>query len=130
MSNEHDITKSILDTIREGRLHEANETVIDLTDAELQDQQTKFQEQAVSGTQFKFFKIYPKARNVVFSGKLDNGIDWQYSKVDGFYFNAPNMQLNDELLEQLRRMMAYYTNWKIEWDKKLNEYIGTQKDDV
>lgn len=131
MSLEHDITKKILNTIRERTLTEQNESsVISLSDNELQDQQKKFQEQAVSGTEFKFFKIYPNARNVVFSGTLDSGIDWQYSKVDDVFFNVENMQLTDEVLEDLRRLRAYYINWKKEWDQKLNEYIGNTNGEV
>lgn len=131
MSLEHDITKKILDTIRNSTLMEQNESsVISLSDNELLDQQKKFQEQAVSGTEFKFFKIYPNARNVVFSGILDSGIDWQFSKVDDVFFNVENMQLTDEILEDLRRLRAYYINWKKEWDQKLNEYIGNTNGEV
>lgn len=130
MTNEHEITKNMLNTIRENRLQESDTSIMDLEGAELDIQKDKFQQQAASGGQFKFFKIYPSTRNAVFSGKLDNGIDWQFSRVDGVYFNAPNMELTDKVVEQLRRISTYKLTWDEEWNKKIDEYIGNKKDGI
>lgn len=131
MSNEYDITKSMLQTIRskssdhKNVIMENEAGVIDLGDQELKDEQTKFMDIVSPRVEFNTFKIYPNANNVIFSGKFDNGIEWQFSKTDGLYFNAPNMELEDETLDLLKKLSAHYTNWSDEWAQKLNtEYKG------
>lgn len=131
MNNEYDITKSMLRTIRNKSsehkdiIKENEANAIDLSDQELKNEKTKFMDIVNPRVEFNAFKIYPSANNVVFSGKFDNGIEWQFSKSDGLYFNAPNMELEDETLDLLKKLSAYYVNWSDEWSKKLNtEYKG------
>lgn len=128
MSDEHDITKNILNTIREGKLHEAAESSVDLEGVEFDNQKKKFNQQGADGGVFHFFKIYPNNRNAVFSGTLDNGIEWQYSRVDGVYFKAPNMELTEAIVENIRRIYTYKINWDQEWNQKINEFTGSQND--
>lgn len=126
MSNEHDITKAMLDKIRENEtnyrlsLNENQQDIIDLTGEELKGEEKKFMEMVYSGVKFGPYKIYPNNSNVVFSGQMDNGVEWQFSKVDGLYVNMPNIELTDEMVELLKKLNAYFHNWDIEWGKKLN----------
>lgn len=131
MRKEHDITKSMLDSIREVKknnyikhlteeLTDSKSDILDLDNQAYKDEQNKFMEMVSSNVEFGSFKIYPSSNNVTFSGKLDNGIEWQFSKVDGLYISAPNMKVDDEVIEILKKINAYFTNWVKEWGIKLN----------
>jgi hypothetical protein len=143
---QHDITKTMLNTIRDVQAKQLNEYA---NEANVQDSQevqdnstTEDNGQALEGqeingekkqfmdivsprVEFGEFKIYPDANNVVFNGKFDNSIEWQLSKADGLYVNMPNMELTNEILELLKKLSGYYLNWSDEWSTKLNtEYKG------
>lgn len=71
----------------------------------------------------KRFKIYEDSGNVVMSGNLQNAeLDWQFSKDDGFFIDANNVNLTDELKGILDKLTAYYTNWRDDWAGKIGEY--------
>lgn len=154
MSKEHDITKGMLERIRLNGLNpnpineseegiepeveevdvedielgvdvEETEDVINLEGQEFKDEQNKFMDIVTANGEFAPFKIYPNSNNAIFGGKLDNGIEWQFSKVDGLYVNMPNIKVDDEIIELLKKLNAHYVNWAKEWGKKLNtEYRG------
>ena len=122
MTNEHDITKAMLDAIRlrgKNSLNEQQEDIIDLSGEELKKEQDEFTD-IVGTSVFGPFKIYPNNNNVVFSGKMNEGIEWQFSLLDGVYIDMPNIELTDEIVELTKRLNAHYFNWKKEWGKKIN----------
>lgn len=131
MINEHDITKNMLESIRnqansgKGLINESTEEAQDLSGGELAEEEKKFMDIVTSRVEFGEFKIHPGANNVIFSGKLDNGIEWQFSKTDGLFINASNIELDDEGLETLRKLNGYYQNWSDEWAEKLNKEYKT-----
>ena len=57
------------------------------------------------------------------SGGFQNTeIDWQFSKNDGLFINADNVNLTDEVKQMLDKLSAYYKNWKEDWASKIGEY--------
>jgi hypothetical protein len=99
---------------------EGIEASSEVSDQEVKDEENKFMDTVTPRVTFTSFKVYPDAVNVVFNGKFDSGIEWQMSKVDGLFLNAPNIELDDEVLELLKKLNGYYQNWSDEWSKKLN----------
>lgn len=137
MSNEHDITKAMLETIRlneiayKKNLNEQQEDIIDLEGEELSGEEGKFSEMITPRVTFGPFKIYPDAGNAVFSGKLDNGIEWQFSKLDGAYVDMSNIELTDEIVELTKKINAYYIEWAKIWGDKLRlEYSGNKNGEI
>lgn len=165
MSNEHDITKMMLETIRtasskhknlikeneemgtpnvpapvpgddpvedvestemgaevntEFDSEEGDATKAEVSSQEVTDEENKFMDTVTPRVTFEEFNVYPDAANVSFSGKFDNDIEWQMSKIDGLFVNASNIELDDEVLELLKKLNGYYQNWSDEWSKKLN----------
>lgn len=130
MINEHDFTKKILNSIRSHKLiREQEESNPEGYEQEYKAEKDKFMDIVTPRVQFKSFNIYPDTSNVVFSGQLDAGIDWEFSKKDGLFVNAPNMELDDEVLEILKKINAYYTNWKDEWSKKMNTEYSNKNEE-
>ena len=176
MSNEHDITKMMLETIRKvsslkggnttsklNRLITENEDAassfgsdtsqvptsdgaIETSFDETNDSKANdYEEEEVDNTletpeakeeiskitqmvdplvNVKTFKIYEDSGNVVMSGSFQNAdIEWQFSKNDGLFINAKNLNLTDNVKEMLDKLSAYYTNWQKEWAGKIGEYI-------
>jgi len=129
MLNEHDFTKKILSSIRNNKLIKEQKGQPEGYEQEYKTEKDKFMDIVTPRVKFKSFNIYPDTSNVVFSGKLDSGIDWEFSKKDGLYVNAPNMELDDEVLDALKKLNAYYNNWQNEWSKKMNtEYKNSNED--
>ena len=151
IENEHDITKKMLNTMRKGinRLNEneevfidneetANdyETIEDETETEIEDgldspeakeEASKISEMVNPLIIVKTFKIYEDSGNVVMSGSFQNTeIGWQFSKNDGLFINAENVNLTDNVKEMLDKLSAYYKNWQNDWAGKIGEY--TKKD--
>ena len=82
---------------------------------------------------FNRFRLYPKAQNVEFSGKFtDNNVEWFYSLDDtrGVYITTDLLQLNDQTLKQIQKLVAYYESWANEWATKIaEEYSNETKDE-
>jgi len=71
----------------------------------------------------KTFKIYEDEGNVVMSGGFQNtDIEWQFSKNEGLFLNASNVNFTDNVKEMLDKLSAYYTNWQKDWAGKISEY--------
>jgi hypothetical protein len=151
IENEHDITKKMLNTMRKGinRLNENEEvfidneettndyeTIEDETETEIEDgldspeakeEASKISEMVNPLIMVKTFKIYEDSGNVVMSGSFQNTeIGWQFSKNDGLFINAENVNLTDNVKEMLDKLSAYYKNWQNDWAGKIGEY--TKKD--
>jgi hypothetical protein len=147
IENEHDITKKMLNTIRKGvnRLNENEEVTIDseetinndvtiedeteteiengLDSPEAKEEASKISEMVNPLINVTSFKIYEDSGNVVMSGDFQNtDIGWQFSKNDGLFINAENVNLTDNVKEMLDKLSAYYKNWQNEWASKIGEY--------
>lgn len=140
--NEHDVTKNMLNTIREGKLTKGkllnenideqpngnnNDGAIEPSSNDVKEEQKKFMQIVGPRVQFKAFNIYPNDNNVIFAGEFDNGLEWQFSKKDGLYINANNIKLDSELTEMIRKLSAYYSNWVGDWSEKLNSEFKPQQ---
>jgi len=138
--DEQDITKKMLSTIRKRTLiNEANNSNADeeeLTSAELSEQQANFRDTVSPRVDFTGFKIYPKNKNVVFSGKFENmgGLEWEFTLEDtnGLYITANNVPFSDDTIEMIKKLKGFYDNWADEWAQKLaTEYNrSTTEDDA
>tara|TARA_R110000796_G_scaffold252137_1_gene385321 strand:- start:18280 stop:18729 length:450 start_codon:yes stop_codon:yes gene_type:complete len=136
--DEQDITKQMLSTIRKKTLiNESNTSTSDeeeLTSAELSEQQTNFRDTVSPRVDFTGFKIYPKNKNVVFSGKFENmgGLEWEFTLEDtnGLYITANNVPFSDDTIELIKKLKGFYDNWADEWAQKLaTEYNRESQDD-
>jgi|TARA_R110000851_G_scaffold251971_4_gene404481 hypothetical protein len=125
--NEHDITRGMLKTIRQDRfINENLDSTSDeeeLTSAELSEQQTNFRKTVSPRVEFTGFKVYPKSKNVVFSGKFENmgGLEWEFTLEDthGLYISANNVPFSDDTIETIKKLKGFYDNWADEWAEKL-----------
>ena len=140
IQNEHDITKKMLSAIRNGinRLNENEESFIndkdidadkgieteiddiedennELDTPEAKEEASKIGEMVNPMITVTSFKIYEDSGNVVMSGNFQNtDISWQFSKNDGLFINAENVNLTDNVKEMLDKLSAYYKNWQKE----------------
>lgn len=127
--HEHEITKSILNLIREDRFINENldNTITsdeeELTSAELSEEQTNFRKTVSPRVEFTGFKVYPKSKNVVFSGKFENmgGLEWEFTLEDthGLYISANNVPFSDDTIETIKKLKGFYDNWADDWAEKL-----------
>jgi hypothetical protein len=142
--SEHDVTRKMLDLIRESErksikknsrlLREVDESKEDkdLDPTELSEEEKKFRDTVSPRVKFNRFRLYPKAQNVEFSGKFtDNNVEWFYSLDDtrGVYITADLLQLNDQTLKQIQKLVAYYETWSNEWATKIAEEYNNEKKD-
>lgn len=136
MNDDHKITRDMLNTIREGKLTKGkllNEDVAEPSGAinnngsiqpsltDVKAEQNKFMQIVGPRVEFTSFNIYPNDNNVVFAGKFDDGLQWQFSKKDGLYINADNLKLDSDGAELIKKLFAYYQNWVEEWSTRLNQ---------
>ena len=134
--DEHDMTKNMLAKIRTsaliaetksvagGLLTEGfeNNDVVAVEDDELGEEAGKLRDM-VGGVDLKLYEVYPKERNVIMVGILDNGIEFKFSKKEGApYINVDNMRLDSEAVESIKRLEAYYKDWATTWAEKISEY--------
>ena len=145
--NQHDETRKILDLIRESRrsitnphkkiiteqeisVQEEKET---LDPTELREEEKKFRETVTPRVKFNKFKLYPEAQNVEFSGEFtDSRIEWYYSLDDtqGVYITTDLLQLRDDTLQQIQKLVGYYKTWSEEWANRIaEEYENLQADE-
>lgn len=128
--NEHDITKKMLNKIRENSNVQQSNGVIQLSGEERNTEEQKFREIIDASTKFTVFNIYPEANNVVFGGIIQGmgGIEFQMSLEDanGLYITGNNIQITDEVAEKIKKLKGFYDNWKTEWFQKLASEYKTQ----
>jgi len=105
----------------------------DLDPTELSEEEKKFRDTVSPRVKFNRFRLYPKAQNVEFSGKFtDSNVEWFYSLDDtrGVYITTDLLQLNDQTLKQIQKLVAYYESWSNEWATKIaEEYNNEVKDE-
>lgn len=145
--NQHDETRRMLDLIRESKknknvikesrhfLNEADDksSTRDLDPEEYKEEERKFRESVSPRVKFNSFRLYPKSQNVEFSGLFtDNNVEWFYSLDDtmGCYMSANLLQLNEGVLKQIQKLVAYYETWANEWGTRISEeYSNDLKDE-
>lgn len=144
--SQHDETKRMLGLIRESStkktdttkkmLREQVESATEnkeLDPAELSEEEKKFRDTVSPRSSFNSFKLYPKAQNVEFSGEFtDSKIEWFFSLDDsrGVYITGTFIQLNDDVLKQIQKLVAYYETWSNEWANRIaEEYKNDVVDD-
>ena len=144
--SQHDETKRMLGLIRESitkktdttkkMLREQVEPTTEnkeLDPAELSEEEKKFRDTVSPRSSFNSFKLYPKAQNVEFSGEFtDSKIEWFFSLDDsrGVYITGTFIQLNDDVLKQIQKLVAYYETWSNEWANRIaEEYRNDVVDD-
>ncbi len=135
--NQHDETRKMLDLIRESKRVKRNKSIIteqtavkgdiDLAQDDLSaynEEEKNFRGNVTPRTKFNRFKLYPESQNVEFSGVFtDSRIEWFYSLDDtqGVYITADLLQLNEQTLKQIQKLVAYYETWSNEWGNKIAE---------
>ena len=136
--SQHDETKRMLGLIRESNrkrniikesrylINESNggPSDRDLDEAELVEEEQKFRDNVSTRVSFNRFRLYPKSQNVEFSGKFnDNNVEWFFSLDDsrGVYISADLLQLTDDTLKQLQKLVGYYQTWSNEWGSRISE---------
>ena len=144
--SQHDETKRMLGLIRESNtkktdttkkmLREQVESATEnkeLDPAELSEEEKKFRDTVTPRSSFNSFKLYPKAQNVEFSGEFtDSKVEWFFSLDDtrGVYITGTFIQLNDDVLKQIQKLVAYYETWSNEWANRIaEEYKNDVVDD-
>ena len=144
--SQHDETKRMLGLIRESNtkktdttkkmLREQVESATDnkeLDPSELAEEEKKFRDTVTPRSSFNSFKLYPKAQNVEFSGEFtDSKVEWFFSLDDtrGVYITGTFIQLIDDVLKQIQKLVAYYQTWSHEWATRIaEEYKNDVVDD-
>jgi len=144
--NQHDETRKILELIRESNrsVLSPNATILTEQDIKVQDEkeldpaeyaeeEKKFRDTVTPRVKFNKFKLYPKAQNVEFSGEFtDNNIEWFYSLDDsqGVYISADLLQLRDDTLKQIQKLVGYYQTWSDEWANRIAEEYQNEVEDA
>jgi hypothetical protein len=132
LTNEHDITKMMLNKINEskrGSIKEQQETGAETTlvGPEAKAEQDKFVQAVTPRVEFNEMIVYPSDNNVFWSGKFDNGITWQMSKNDDLVIDAENVTIDDEELELINKLKKYREVWVDEWSEKLRTEYNRQQ---
>ncbi len=144
--SQHDETKRMLGLIRESTIKKTDTTKKmlreqvesatenkELDPAELSEEEKKFRDTVTPRSSFNSFKLYPKAQNVEFSGEFtDSKVEWFFSLDDtrGVYITGTFIQLNDDVLKQIQKLVAYYETWSNEWANRIaEEYKNDVVDD-
>lgn len=131
--NERDITKKMFKVMNEDTSGGKNDEQ-ELSSIELSEEQSNFRNTVSPRVDFTGFKVYPKNKNVVFSGKFENmgGLEWQFTleDADGLYITANNVPISNDAIDTIKKLKGYYDNWADEWAKKLaTEYNRGDEDD-
>lgn len=130
--NENEITKKMLSEIRRPFILEQVEEEQELDQGQLSEEQDNFRNTVSPRVEFTGFKIYPDAKNVVFSGNFQNlgGLEWQFTLEDsnGLYISANNVPFSDEVIETIKKLKGYYDNWADTWAEKLATEYQTEEE--
>jgi hypothetical protein len=128
MLNEHDITKKMLNVIRDSSnkslvTESSDNDSIDVNKMDMDSELSKITQQVSPRIKINSFKIYPKDSNAVLSGFIqDMDLDFSFtlSETDGLYTDSDNLQLTDNTTTVLNKLRGYYKNWVKDWSKKMN----------
>jgi len=131
--DEHDITKKMLNVIREnfGKVNKnlviveaiGGDDVIEVSGKDRSDEEQNIRDIVDTSTVINVFNIYPKAKNVVFGGVIRGigGIEFQMTLEDenGLYITGNNIQITSETVRKLNLLKGYYDRFRDTWFKKL-----------
>lgn len=126
--NEHDITKMMIEKINESKLIREEEEIQDtdnkksitITGSELKNEENRFTEyMGTNRVEFNELNLYPAENNAVWSGKFNNGIEWQISVNDHMVINTQGTPIDDPEMELIEKLKKYSSVWGEEWAKKL-----------
>ena len=96
----------------------------DLDDAELKEEEDKFRQTVHNRVKFNKFKLYPASQNVEWSGEFtDSRMEWNYSLDDsrGVYITSDLLQLDDDTLDVIKKLVGYYKAWSDDWATRIAE---------
>lgn len=127
LMNEHDMTKKMLDTLRENVNEPNADGVIEVSGPERQSAEEEFKQIVeVQRVDFNVYNVYPEAGNVIFGGQMQEfgGMQFQMTLEDtnGLFISANNMVLSDDAVRMLQRLNGFYDKWRSDADKLLGEY--------
>ena len=147
--NQHDETRKILELIRENskkpmlgktlikeqtgptiNVQQEDQNALDPT--EMKEQERLFRDTVTQRVKFNKMKLYPKAQNVEWSGEFtDNAVEWFYSLDDtqGVYVTTELLQLREDTMKLLQKLIAYYKTWSDDWAKRIAEEYENQQTD-
>jgi hypothetical protein len=104
----------------------------ELDDAELKEEEDKFRQTVHNRVKFNKFKLYPSSQNVEWGGEFtDNRIEWNYSLDDsrGVYITTELLQLDDDTLEVIKKLVGYYKAWSDDWATRIAEEYNNEMRD-
>lgn len=121
--NEHDITKKMLNVIREAQEIKDGIPVTDdpkFGDKALTNQIKSFKDTLKCNVEFSDNPLiyYPQDKDLVFAGVITdmNNLKWQFRlndpSGDGCYIWVQALSLSDDNLAKINLIRNYYVNWK------------------
>jgi hypothetical protein len=143
--NEHDITKSMIDTLRAKSsnhktiIKENEEVMTTDTDfrSELSGEDAEYFKQdsdairdiVDKGIKFLEFSVNRETENVTIGGTLSNGMEWSYSKeCEGdkcIQIGTPSgeryVRFTQNTMKSLEMLYKYYDKWLSTWQDRFNE---------
>jgi len=96
----------------------------DLDSDELKEEEDKFRQTVHNRVKFNKFKLYPASQNVEWGGEFtDSRMEWNYSLDDsrGVYMTSELLQLDDDTLDVIKKLVGYYKAWSDDWATRIAE---------
>lgn len=96
----------------------------DLDMDELKEEEDKFRQTVHNRVKFNKFKLYPASQNVEWGGEFtDSRMEWNYSLDDsrGVYITSELLQLDDDTLDVIKKLVGYYKAWSDDWATRIAE---------
>tara|TARA_R110001606_G_scaffold26384_1_gene85135 strand:- start:8 stop:604 length:597 start_codon:yes stop_codon:yes gene_type:complete len=96
----------------------------DLDESELREEEDKFRQTVHNRVKFNKFKLYPASQNVEWGGEFtDSRMEWNYSLDDsrGVYITSELLQLDDDTLDVIKKLVGYYKAWSDDWATRIAE---------
>ena len=96
----------------------------DLDEGELREEEDKFRQTVHNRVKFNKFKLYPASQNVEWGGEFtDSRMEWNYSLDDsrGVYMTSELLQLDDDTLDVIKKLVGYYKAWSDDWATRIAE---------
>ena len=105
----------------------------DLDTDELKEEEDKFRQTVHNRVKFNKFKLYPASQNVEWGGEFtDSRMEWNYSLDDsrGVYMTSELLQLDDDTLDVIKKLVGYYKAWSDDWATRIaEEYNNKVRDE-
>ena len=105
----------------------------DLDTDELKEEEDKFRQTVHNRVKFNKFKLYPASQNVEWGGEFtDSRMEWNYSLDDsrGVYITSELLQLDDDTLDVIKKLVGYYKAWSDDWATRIaEEYNNKVRDE-